>query len=182
MIRYLCVVGLCLVVAGFGCSSIAVQNDFDKDANFRSYASWDWLENRPGFSGRAVSTTELDPQIDEILRAAVAKELNGKGYKKNRVDPDVLLVYHIGSADQIDVGAWGYQYGRSYWGWHGVGADVYSYRAGTLIVDLVEAKTMTLVWRGAAQPVIAEGQTLESAEELIPGAVHKMFKGYPPAQ
>ncbi|MEJ2719700.1 MAG: DUF4136 domain-containing protein [bacterium] len=172
----------CLLLAGFGCSAIKVQADYDKDADFRSLKTYDWLENRPGFSGTAASETEREAEIGEIIETAAGEALTGKGYRRDAVNPDVLLSYHVGSDTQIDVSAWGYRYARSYWGWHGRGADVSVYRPGTLIVDLIDSDTMTLIWRGAVPSVIEDPMTLQAARERIPVAVHEMFKGYPPAQ
>ncbi|UCH83767.1 MAG: DUF4136 domain-containing protein [Candidatus Latescibacterota bacterium] len=170
---------LCLLVLGSGCSPVKVHHDFDTGADFRTYATYDWLENRPGYSG---PPAQLSDPIDMLVRSAVVGELVKKGYEENSDDPDVILYYHKGLGDQIDVSNWGYRYARTYWGWHGRGADVYTYRAGTLIVDLIDADTMTLAWRGAAQSTIDEYPTLEKARETIPEAVRSIFNGYPPAQ
>lgn len=180
-IRFALLLGACLLLTGFGCSAIKVQLDYDKDADFRPYRTYDWLENRPGFSGPA-SETESEAEIGEVIETAIANELTGKGYKRDAVDPGVLVVYHFGADSQIDVSSWGYRYAHSYWGWHGRGADVFTYRPGTLIVDLIDADNMTLVWRGAVQSVVVEPVTLEAVQEKTPVAVHEMFKGYPPAQ
>jgi hypothetical protein len=173
---------LCALLAGIGCSPIKIHHDFDKDANFRSYATYDWLENRHGYAGRAGALDEIGVAIDTIVRTAVITELDGMGYKHDTDDPDVILIYHVGTVNQIDVSAWGYQYGQAYWGWHGRGADVYTYQEGALIVDLIDADNMTLVWRGAAQSTIDDPPTVDNAKKTIPEAVNKMFKGYPPAQ
>jgi hypothetical protein len=177
-----CALVLGTLLAGSGCSPIKIQNDFDKDADFRTYSTYDWLENRPGYAGRSGASTEIAVSIDKIIRTAILTELDGMGYGQNTEDPDVIVIYHTGMADQIDVSAWGYRYGHAYWGWHGLGADVYAYREGTLIVDLIDAETMTLVWRGAAQSTIDDPPNIEKAEKTIPEAVRKMFKWYPPAQ
>ena len=179
----LVVVTLCAaLLPGNGCSSIKIHHDFDKDADFGSYATYDWLENRPGYAGRSGATTRVGAPVDKIVRAAIITELDRTGYRQDADNPDVVVVYHVGMADQIDVTVWGYQYAPAYWGWHGRGADVYTYREGTLIVDLIDAATMTLAWRGAAQSAIDEHFTSDMAEKTILEAVGKMFKGYPPAQ
>ena len=56
--------------------------------------------------------------------------------------------------------------------------NIYSYRKGTLIIDLMDPKTNNLVWRGWATAAI-DTITLEQTEEIINRAVGKIFRGFP---
>jgi hypothetical protein len=48
---------------------------------------------------------------------------------------------------------------------------------GTMIVDLYDAKTKSLVWRGIAQDTLSNNGSKNS--KLVTKAVQKMFKQYP---
>ncbi len=50
---------------------------------------------------------------------------------------------------------------------------------GTLIVDLVDAKTDNLVWRGTTT-VLHQQETPDQKERHLDEAVAKMFEGFPP--
>ena len=74
------------------------------------------------------------------------------------------------------VGGWGYH------GW-GVGmgtATTYEnvYTVGTLILDVYDAKTQKLLWRGSASDTIPEKSS--SLAKKIDKAVTKMMKKFPP--
>ena len=73
--------------------------------------------------------------------------------------------------------AYGYGYG-GYWG--GGGVDVYQYTEGTLILDLIEAKSKQLVWRGMAQGTIDENASPEQRERRLNEAVMRMLANFPP--
>jgi Domain of unknown function (DUF4136) len=53
------------------------------------------------------------------------------------------------------------------------------YKEGTLVVDLVEAKTERLVWQGTARGVLYENQPDENVERRIREAVRRILKNYP---
>jgi len=49
------------------------------------------------------------------------------------------------------------------WGWRGFGAEGFTatetYQAGTLIVELCDAKTKRLVWRGSVSDTLSDNLT-----------------------
>jgi hypothetical protein len=51
---------------------------------------------------------------------------------------------------------------------------------GTLIVDLVDARTKTIVWRGTAEKDINPNATPDQRDKNINRATDKLFKNYPP--
>jgi hypothetical protein len=55
-----------------------------------------------------------------------------------------------------------------------------TYLQGTLIVDLYDAKTKKMVWRGVATDTVSD-QTSKNTEH-IDKAIGKMFEKYPPAE
>ena len=91
--------------------------------------------------------------------------------------PDLLVAYHLGIKDKIDVSSWGYGYGR-WGGWGGGNLDVRQYKEGTMIIDLVDASTRELVWRGIGKGVVGSG----SPETKIREAVTEILSNYPPVQ
>jgi hypothetical protein len=51
---------------------------------------------------------------------------------------------------------------------------------GTLIVDLVDARTGTIVWRGTITKEINPKAKPEQRDKTINRAAEKLFKNYPP--
>ena len=82
--------------------------------------------------------------------------------------------------DKVNVTNWGYGYspeGR-YWGRGGF--SVYQYEEGTLVLDLIDAKSRDLIWRGAAKADVEVATTPEKRDKLIQAAVHKILENFPP--
>jgi hypothetical protein len=90
------------------------------------------------------------------VRQAIRADLTSRGLTEAvEGTPDVYVAFYVGLRERYDVNAVGYGlpvYGgfrRGWWGWpHGY--DVWSvpYTESTLIVDLIDARTNQLVWRG----------------------------------
>ncbi len=115
--------------------------------------------------------------------------LAAKGYTKS-ARPDFYIVYHITRSEQVQVsqytdwgygGAYSYRYGRghySLWPNYPISyAQVTRYTEGTLIVDFVDAKTSTSIWRGTATGTVGNAQ---SNQRKIEEAIRKMLESIPP--
>ena len=160
-----------------GCSSVKIGNDYDPSAEFERYDSFDWLDNRPGVTAEARTAGTLDTSLGR----AVESELVSKGMVLDSTNPRLLVIYHLGEDDEIDTERWGYRYENVGKGWGG-DIDVRAYRAGTLVLDLVDAATMCLVWRASADGAFRKDDTPKDAEERMREAVHRMLGVYPPAR
>jgi hypothetical protein len=57
-------------------------------------------------------------------------------------------------------------------------AQLHDYKVGTIVVDIFEAKTKTLLYRGVAGDEMAD--KAEKNEKKIDKAVSKMLKDFPP--
>jgi hypothetical protein len=58
--------------------------------------------------------------------------------------------------------------------------DVYTYREGTLIIDLMDSQNEMLLWRGWA--ISALSDTDQMSDELVKEAVAKIIEKLPPAE
>jgi Domain of unknown function (DUF4136) len=67
------------------------------------------------------------------------------------------------------------------WGWRTFGESTTTtetYKVGTLVVDLFDASTKHLIWRGSASDTLS-GKSDKNVKELNKG-VQKMFENFPP--
>jgi len=181
ILRPLVVLMAALVVAGTGCSSITVNHDFDSTANFGMYKTYGWLLEPVAAVGDARAAQQMNTLLDKRIRTAVDQQLAAKGMMLVTEDPDAQVVYHLGIDKEIDVQSWGYTYPRyPYGAWHGGRVDVYEYNVGTLIVDIIDAKSDQLIWRGTATKVIDESATAGEREANLNEVIAKILVGYPP--
>jgi hypothetical protein len=168
-----------------GCSQVSVQTDFDQTADFTALKTYAW------YAGEQPTTGDPrvdNPMLDQRVRAAVETTLNEKGFQKTDTAPDFLLIYHAASSKEIGVTtttASGYSAG--YYGWNYVYAPMwteqaasYTYTQGSLILDVVDAKSEKLIWRGSAQANVDDVNTQQQRKNLMNEAVRGMLAKFPP--
>jgi hypothetical protein len=156
---------LSFAIALMGCASTQVTADWDRTTNFAKYDTYAWMDT-PRMQAMQQATL-----FDRRLRDAVEQQLAAKGLRQARTktSADVLLVYDAGLHGKIDVRQWGY-FGRQ--------LDVTEVREGTLLIDVVDAHSNSLVWRATAR---AEIKDADLSSEKIAKAVAKMFEKFPGA-
>ena len=142
-----CAVGLAAVASllALGCASSKVRTDYDAEVDFSRYATYDWLEPPMKSKSAPSATPEFDPfagssLLDKRVRRAVDQQLASRGYQQNDGGaPDFLLQYHVIMNDKASDHR---RYGGS--------SDhrVHRYQQGTLYLDVIDASTERIAWRG----------------------------------
>jgi Domain of unknown function (DUF4136) len=131
-----------------GCATLAVHSYARRDVDLRQYRTFAWD------ASAAVATG--DPRLDsnEIfdarVRTAVERELEARGFEKTSATPDLLVHYHAIVAQKIDAA----DPDRPGAACAGEDCAPYVYDAGTLFVDLLDARTRALLWRGWAEGAV----------------------------
>ena len=166
MKRYFFIILLLFGFVLMSCSSISVHTDYDQEANFSKYQTFKWMPN----PGKRVSRVKQNSLLDKRIRRAVEHELEAKGYRFVQGGrTDALIVCHIGVRNKVDIDRYGY------WGRR---VHVQRYKEGSIVLDIVDAKTKELIWRGVAQGTV---HYLEGDPERVNEAVFKILEGYPPS-
>lgn len=169
-----------IVLVFTGCASMKVNSDFDDTVNFTPYHTFAWLEQPDQVKDHLTRMGQITQHIEQ----AIERELQADGYQKADDTPDFFLVYHTSLERQITgatIDTWGYGYRRAGLRRGGVmmaDVDVHAYQEGTLIIDIVDAKSNTLVWRGTASGAV---NSPSQAEKKIDEAVRKILAEFPPA-
>ena len=171
---------LCVVFLAAGCSSISVTTDFDSKIDFTRLSSYSWMPTPEQPSAEIQKEHSQNTLIEGRVERAVDTQLAAKGIRKTTQDPDMLVAFHTGVQDKVNVQSWGYGYGR---GWGARGADIttVNYQEGSLILDFIDPKTKKLIWRGVGKGVLPEKTTPEKSEKNINNAVEKILAKYPPS-
>ena len=170
-----------LAVVISACSSVKVMTAWDKAANFKGYRTYSWITLPPG---PEQAPAARDPRVREAVIQTVDSSLAAKGLTRVAVDqsPDLLVNVYGWATSRIDVRSYGYVYAGVPYAYGGmymaapVGVDVTEYRDGTLLIDLVDAASHKLVWRGTATDTFSPGAEAETVSE----AVNKTLAEYPP--
>lgn len=182
----LAVLGLSLAFGLGACTTanVGVSSDFDHAVNFRAYKTWAWYP-------RQASDTEGGPArgyesfTDQRIRAALGKDLEAKGMTEVAAGttPDVFVAYSVRIENKQNVspgyGGFGYPYYGYGYGAFGYpyGGGNYTYKAGTVIIDIVDARRKELAWRGTGQAQLDNNSISEQETFRI---VNSVMANYPP--
>ena len=167
-----------MALAGAGCATtMSVSSHVDRDLDFSQYRTYDWgpSDARPTGDARL----DANPQFTDYVHGAVERELATRGLNLlGSGTPDLLIHYHANISQRIDVGAADQEF--EFCAGEGCDPPVTVYEAGTLVIDIVDARTNRVIWRGWAQDGIqdelADPQRMEA---LIEQAVARMLARFP---
>ncbi len=145
-----------------------VNVDSDPAAPFATYKTYAWADGTPA----------PDPLNEERIHSAVDARLAGRGLAMNTAAPNLIVATHVTTNERKELVVSGF--GPGPW-WGGGAAQVETYVEGTLIVDLYDAKTKKMVWRGVATATASDKPSKNASK--INKAFDKMFEKFPiPAQ
>jgi hypothetical protein len=174
---------LCLTLLSLSCAPVInVSEDYDKQANFGSYRTFDWMAMPEKAPKGAREALESNPFFDRRIKEITDQILGTKGMRESSENPSLLINYYVGLRERTDIADWGYFYGP-YWGffWPGLGPmNVYSYNEGTLVMDFIDARRKEVVWRGVAEQALPDGYATNISEEDLRKILTKMLAQYPP--
>ena len=148
--------------------------DFDHTTDFSNYRTYNWQSGTPASSDR----------IQDRIEQAIDERLEASGLTRQDSGGDLIVVTHISASRDTRVTAADFGYG----GWPGWGGwsdwgtstvEVSEIPGGTLIVDLVDAETSKLVWRGIAAGTIKESS--DKTDGQIDKKIGRLFKQFPPS-
>ena len=161
------VTGLILVSLVVAAASAAPKMwvDSKESADFSAYRTYAWREGTPARVSGA----------QEQIQAFIERELDNKGLRKVEEGADVFILTHAlvdkHSLEQLsDSGYWEF--------WSGVrSVSPYDLRAGTLVIDVVDAATNDLVWRGVANETVHG--PVDKNMKKINKIIRKLFTSFP---
>lgn len=175
-LQSLCVFLLASLVAA--CASPKVGYDYDASANFNAYHTYDWVADKQEVTGDRRLDNSL---VDGRIRTAIGTQLRSKGYKTSaNKQPDFYVAYHIKVKDMMKGSSTQDYIGDRAHGTYTTISDIQPYKEGTLLIDIVDAASKQLVWRGSALAEVDPGMTPEERDERINNIVHAMFAHFPP--
>ena len=163
--------GMMLLLAG-KLSAGQVKTDYDRNANFGQYKTYSWEQVK----------TQNPLDVDRI-KNAVNAALAAKGWTQADSGGDVCIVAMEMTHNQQTLNTFYDGFGGG-WRWRGFGGmgeattTTETYKVGTVIVDLFDAKTKELVWRGNASDTLSNNSNKNI--QNLDKDVKKMFKQFPP--
>ena len=147
-----------------------VTVEFDPAAEFSRYRSFAIRDGQLNSKNPALNSELVKKRIE----AAIERSLTAKGLKVAPGGGDLTVRYHFGSSREVEVE-------RYPAGWRGLGTRVVRvpHTEGTLVIDLRDATTRSLIWRGIAREDKSNAAKIEGK---LDDMVRKSLDKYPPKQ
>ena len=165
-----------LIMVALACSSMKVTVDYDQDANFGDYKSFQFVspKRQQQAGGRVIAnplfTKEVLREMRPIFESKGLTQATAKG------EADILVVFYAAIKNRRDFVAPTYRVGR--WGRvHRTSpGHVVNYKEGTLVIDIVDRDKKELVWRGVGKGVLDRDNPGKNLVE----AVQQVLEKFPP--
>jgi len=142
---------------------------------FTHYSSYAWAADENFNTG--------DPRLDNNeffqnrIRSDVDRTLAARGFEEAILaTADLTIHYHASTTEKIDVNELDSRYGYC--------EDCHSsvYDAGTITLDLVDARTNRLVWRGWSEGSLDGIDSQAILEARVDEAITKILQRLPPRE
>jgi hypothetical protein len=159
-----CPILVALLLAAAGCRGVSVDSTYDPTADFGRLRTYDWLSVPP-----QARTAVQDVSLIDLIRL----EIERHGLQRRQADPDLLVAVHRSLEGNLNTKGWGYET-------QGGRLRHYTLQEGTLVVDLVDAKTKRTVWRGSAEGVFKFDEDPAQQRQMIEELLREMFADFPP--
>lgn len=192
-----------LFLASCSSSNVNYESDYNQATDFSKYKTFSW--HQPNSFNDNSNQYLANDILDTRIRSDIETQLTSKGYelKASGYAVDFLVNYSVTTEDRMDIKTYnnygGYAPGWNYGGYYrsgyrrsGVGYGMgYStmpstevkttyYTQGSLIIDVVNPKDDTLVWRGTAEGKLKKNQTTQERKAAIEEVVMNILSEFPP--
>jgi hypothetical protein len=163
-----------------GCSGLQTQTDYDPSVDFNRFQTWDWLPDPP-------KDESAEQQVDELthrrVRTAIKNHLEAKGCSQNSENPDFLVVYHGGIKESVAMTQTRDAYKNNpYTEFDWSYAYTYQWRLGFLEIDVLDAGTKKLAWKGFVEAEVKPTADPEEKTRRITKAVDAILDKFPPGK
>ena len=159
-----------LLLTSLGAFAQKITVEFDQAVDFSKYKTFAIRDGQLNSKNPALNSELIKKRLD----ADIERALTAKGLTMAPGRTDLNVRYHFGSARRAEIE-------RYPAGWRGLGTRVVRvpYTEGTLVVDLRDPSTRSLVWRAIASEEKSDARKIEGKLEDM---VRKSIERYPPKQ
>lgn len=161
--------------------TVKVSSDYDRAATFTGYKTFSMYDLKTQGS--------VSPINAERIANAIKANMISKGFTETATNPDIMVnaLTFVKDKQSVTANTNYYGYGGMYrpYGYWGGGMasgtttyNTYDYKDGSLIIDIVDAKSQKVVWQGTGNAEIDSAP--KNPDEWISNAVAKIMAQFPP--
>jgi hypothetical protein len=168
-----------VLITVIGCKTpLAVNYDYDTAADFTAMKTFAWMPPTGNAAGDDLVVKRIKNAVDAQLQAKgrtdvpespnflIAMQLSGKTTYGGSKSVGLSVGVPVGRAGSLSVG--------------GAKSKPIEKKEGTLVLDFLDAKTQSLVWRATATAAVTPSASPEEQQALINEVVAEMLKQFPP--
>ena len=178
------VLALALALMSLPARAQSVDVDYDKAANFGAFKTY--------ALGAVKMSDDASPLIVQRTVSALEGQMSAIGFRKVESNPDLIVDIQSSTREELSYTTWGdypYYWGGGpypYWGgvaypfWHPggfSGVDVQTILIRTLVVDMIDARSEKVVFRGTAEDRVSH--KAKKNERKAYDAVAEIFEESP---
>jgi len=161
-------------------SGMDVTFDYDTAANFEALKSFSWMPPAGNAAGDELLVKRIRTTLDTQLQAKgrtpaeanadflIGMQLSGKSTYGGSTGVGVSVGIPVGRAGRVSVGG-----GKS---------QAIEKKEGQLVLDFVDPKTKSLLWRGTASGAVNPKTSPEEQQQRINAVIAEMLSYFPPAK
>jgi len=163
-----------------------VETDYQTDFNFSSLKTFDIAKAKQDNKESILVSPFTLSHIHTALEGELAKRYQSAA---SGAKPDFVVSYHVVIEEKIDPRSYNELYGFGYYGrgyrypspfFYGPGAGVRVYNQGSLIIDIVDARTDMPIWRGVSEKRLSRDMAPKQQREVLSRAVTEVIARFPP--
>lgn len=160
-----CALALCVVSSAVFAQQVSVN--YNHNQSFAQYHTYAWGNVNQTRIANSILAQEAQQDINTALQS------KGLQMVQESQNPDLIVTMGGGAREQTSYDAWGMR---------GIGGGMGEITPeqnveGTLVVNLYDTKTKSLVWRGIGEKTLEKSG--EKNQKNVSKAIDKMFKQWP---
>jgi len=182
---------LLAIVCLSGCATKPyVATDYEATYNFAALKSFAVKAAKQDSKENILISPFTLSHIHTLVNSELSKRYQAVNETAN---PDFYVTYHVVMEDKLEPSAYDQMYGYGFWGrgyrypsplfYHpGLDGAVRVYNQGSLIIDMVDAKTQQPIWRGVSEKRLNKGLSPQKQREILTSAVLEVLAQFPPVK
>lgn len=182
---------LLAVVCFSGCATKPyVATDYEASYNFAALKSFTVKTAKQDTKENILISPFTLSHIHTLINGELAKHYQSVS---ETAAPDFYVTYHVVMEEKLEPSVYDETYGSGFWGrgyrypspmfYHpAFDGGVRIYNQGSLIIDMVDAKTQQPIWRGVSEKRLSKNLSPQKQREILTSAVLEVLAQFPPVK
>ena len=161
------ILALFIFLTAYSCAfKYDIESDKELNVNFNKYRTFTIIHDDHGFELGA------NPINKQRIDRAIEKEFKAIGYEYSE-EPELQISWFIKVDTKLEQGIYNTYYSRRM---YDRSIEVYEYQIGSLVIDIVDARSGQVVWHCKASAKVYD--EMPDVENKINEVVKEIFKSY----